>query len=182
MVSPSKFAHVVYQTGRFQEMVEWYEAVLGCHAVYQNEVLSFLTYDDEHHRVAIAAIPDLQGDEVDHSRPGVNHVAYTYASLEDLVGNYERLRDAGVLPYWCVNHGPTVSMYYRDPDGNQMEFQVDVFATPEGATGWMEGLDFASNPIGVNYDPEELLAQVRAGVPAAELMVRPEGPMAAIPS
>lgn len=182
MISPTKFPHVVYQTSRFQEMVAWYEAVLGCHAVYQNEFLSFLTYDDEHHRVAIAAIRDLQGDEVDHSRLGVNHVVYTYASLEDLVGNYEPLRDAGVLPYWCVNHGPTVPMYYRDPDGNQMEFQVDVFVTPDEATSWMEGPDFASNPIGVNYDLEELLAQVRAGVPAEDLMVRPDGPMSAIAS
>ena len=182
MVSPRKFAHVVYQTGRFTEMVAWYESVLGCRAVYQNDFLSFLTYDDEHHRVAIAAIPGLQGDGVDHSGPGVNHVAYTYADLNDLLGNYERLRDAGVLPYWCVNHGPTVSMYYRDPDGNQMEFQVDAFATPDEATGWMEGPDFAQNPIGVDYDPEDLLAQHRAGVPEVELLARPDGPMAAIPS
>jgi len=182
MVSPRKFAHVVYQTGRFAEMVEWYQSVLGCSAVYQNDFLSFLTYDDEHHRVAIAAIPDLQGDAVDHRGPGVNHVAYTYENLDDLLSTYERLRDDGILPYWSVNHGPTVSMYYRDPDGNQMEFQVDAFATPEEATRWMEGPDFATNPIGVNYDPEEMLARYRAGVPEAELLVRPAGAMAAIPS
>lgn len=182
MVSPSKFAHVVYQTSRFTEMVAWYQSVLGCTVVHQNDFLSFLTYDDEHHRVAIVALPDLQGDAVDHAKPGVNHVAYTYAGLGDLLGHYERLRDEGILPYWSVNHGPTVSMYYRDPDGNQMEFQVDAFATPEEATRWMGGPAFAENPIGVDYDPGELLAQLRAGVPEAELLARPDGPMAAIPS
>ena len=182
MVSPTKFAHVVYQTRRFEEMVAWYRSVLGCEAVYQNAFLSFLTYDDEHHRVAIVALPDLEGDAVDHRGPGVNHVAYTYAGLDDLLGTYERLRDAGILPYWCVNHGPTVSMYFRDPDGNQMEFQVDAFATVEEATRWMEGPEFAENPIGVAYDPEELLARFRASVPEAKLLARVEGPMSPIPA
>ena len=56
---------------------------------------------------------------------GVDHVAYTYASLNDLLENYAQLKEKGIRPYWCVHHGITVSMYYADPDGNQMEFQVD---------------------------------------------------------
>jgi catechol-2,3-dioxygenase len=182
VISPKKFAHVVYQTGRFPEMVAWYEEVLGCTAVYQKDTLSFLTYDDEHHRIAIVAIPKLQGEAVDHGRPGVNHVAYTYATLDDLLATYVRLREAGVHPYWCVNHGITVSMYFRDPDGNQMEFQVDAFATPDEATRWMEGPKFAENPIGVEYDPEELLARRRAGASEEELLARPDEPMSAIPT
>ena len=63
-----------------------------------------------------------------------------------------------------------------------MEFQVDAFATSEEATRWMEGPDFAQNPIGVDYDPEELLARHRVGASEAELLARPDGPMAAIPS
>ena len=31
------------------------------------------------------------------------------------------------MPVRTINHGPTVSMYYKDPDGNQVELQVDVF-------------------------------------------------------
>lgn len=35
------------------------------------------------------------------------------------------------------NHGPTTSLYYRDPDGNQIETQVDNFETAEEATAFM---------------------------------------------
>ena len=42
-------------------------------------------------------------------------MAFTYEKLSELLGNYERLRDRGIKPVWCVNHGPTTSMYYSDP-------------------------------------------------------------------
>ena len=45
---------------------------------------------------------------------GVYHVAYTYASPGDLFKNYEQLKAEGIMPYWCVHHGFTVSMYYAD--------------------------------------------------------------------
>ena len=47
------------------------------------------------------------------------------------------LKDEGISPYWCIHHGITVSMYYGDPDGNQMEFQVDCFAENDEANAFM---------------------------------------------
>ena len=58
---------------------------------------------------------------------GLEHVAFTYASLGDLLDTYERLRELGITPYWSINHGPTTSLYYRDPDGNGIELQIDSF-------------------------------------------------------
>lgn len=182
MAAPTKFAHVVYQTNRFEEMVEWHKTVLECRVVHANDFLCFLTYDEEHHRVAIAALPGLEGDGVNHQAPGVMHVAYSFDGLGEMLGNYERLREAGVTPYWSINHGPTTSMYYRDPDGNQIEMQVDNYATVDEATRFMESPAFEQNPIGVNYDPDELLEKFRAGVPEEELLMRPDGEAAAIPS
>ena len=54
MVKPVKFAHVVYQTRRFDEMLSWYRNVFEAEVVYENPALAFLTYDDEHHRFAFA--------------------------------------------------------------------------------------------------------------------------------
>ena len=56
---------------------------------------------------------------------GVDHVAYTFRSMRDLFENYAQLKDMGIKPYWCLHHGLTISLYYADPDGNRMEFQVD---------------------------------------------------------
>jgi len=51
---PTKLAHLVFQTNRIGAMRDWYCTVLDGHVVYENPQLSFVTYDDEHHRVAFA--------------------------------------------------------------------------------------------------------------------------------
>ena len=55
-------------------------------------------------------------------------------SVDDLIENYAQLKEKGILPYWCIHHGVTMSMYYADPDGNQMELQVDSFDVPTRPT------------------------------------------------
>ena len=92
--------------------------------------------------------------------------------MGEFLDNSERLRDRGIRPFFCVNHGPTTSMYYRDPDGNRVELQIDNFATAEEGQAWMHSPAFDRNPIGVEYDPDELVKRFRAGVPVAELVVR----------
>jgi catechol-2,3-dioxygenase len=155
-------------------MLQWYETVFDARVQHQNPVLAFLTYDDEHHRFAFANMSVLQphGAETDRQGViGVDHVAYTYASLHDLFENYALLKEKGIKPYWCVHHGITVSMYYSDPDGNQMEFQVDSFTSSEEANAFINAT-FGANPVGVEFDPEEWLARLRAGTPESDLLVR----------
>jgi catechol-2,3-dioxygenase len=174
-IRPTKFAHVVYRTRRYDSMLHWYQTVFDARVQHQDPGLAFLTYDEEHHRFAIANLDVIQpgGIENDHrGLIGVDHVAYAYGTLIDLFENYAHLKDQGIKPYWCVHHGFTVSMYYADPDGNQMEFQVDSFGSKEEAAAFMAGPNFAANPIGVEYDPDEWLARLRAGVPASAFLHR----------
>jgi catechol-2,3-dioxygenase len=183
MAKPVKFAHVVYQTRRFEEMLDWYQTVFEANVVYQNPALAFLTYDTEHHRFAFINMSAFKPDSAAIERrgdTGVNHVAYTYASLGDLLDTYVRLKQSGITPYWPIHHGVTLSFYYRDPDGNRMEFQVDCL-TVEEASAFMFSDAFAKNPIGVEIDPEGLLAQYRNGTPAEQLLIQPDGPMMEIP-
>lgn len=183
MAKPSKFAHVVYSTRRYDEMIDWYQKVFEARVVHQDAMLAFLTYDDEHHRMAFANL-SLLAPESETGQPkdkaGVNHVAYTYANLGDLLNTYERLKEMGVLPYWRIHHGITLSFYYQDPDGNRMEFQVDACPL-DVANAYMLSDAFAANPIGVEVDPEDLLAKYHSGVPEAELLAMPSGSMSPIP-
>lgn len=174
-IRPTKFAHIVYRTRNFEKMLDWYAQVFDAKVQHQDPVLAFVTYDDEHHRMAFVNMAVLAPDAPGTSKQGligVDHVAYTYGSLSDLFENYAHLKARGITPYWCLHHGITVSMYYADPDGNQMEFQVDACATNEAANAFMSGPGFAQNPIGVEYDPDEWLSKLRAGTPEAEFLER----------
>ena len=175
-IRPSRFVHVVYRTRQFDKMITWYRTVFDCTVQHQNPVLAFLTYDDEHHRVALvnldAVAPDATADGK-RGAVGVDHVAYTYSGVDELIENYAQLKAKGILPYWCVHHGVTMSMYYADPDGNQMELQVDAFGSSDEANAFMNGPGFAANPIGVEYDPEDILARIRAGTPGSAFLRRP---------
>lgn len=169
-IAPVKFAHIVYRTARFAEMVQWYKTTLEAEVMMENEMFCFLTYDDEHHRVAIVNMPGLS--DRDPQAAGVEHCAYTYESLDDLLSTYTRLQSQGIEPYWCINHGPTLSMYYRDPDGNQVELQIDIYDV-EGTNAWFAQSDFATNPIGVKFDPQDIIRRHAAGEARETLLARP---------
>ena len=184
MASPTKLAHVVYMTRRFDEMITWYQKVFEAKVQYQNPALAFLTYDDEHHRFAFANMDVFSPNGVETnvtSSVGVNHVGYTYSNLGDLLETYDRLKELGITPYWRVHHGLTLSVYYRDPDGNRMEFQVDCCANAEEAHAFMHSEAFAANPVGVEIDADALLMRYRNGVSVDTLLVQPQGPPSPIP-
>lgn len=173
IVAPAKLAHIVLRTSRFAEMIDWYKNVFAAHAAFENEQVAFLTYDDEHHRIALANIPDLAPQPV--GAAGVHHFAFTYGSLDDLLRNHDHLRSIGIEPVWTVNHGPTTSFYYADPDGNQIELQVDNFDTVEEAGAFFFTDAFALNPLGVDIDPDDLRRRLQAGEDERTLKARPEG-------
>ncbi|MDG2332638.1 MAG: VOC family protein [Myxococcota bacterium] len=177
-IAPVKLAHVVMRTSRYRKMVDWYKEVLEAESTYDNPMITFLTYDEEHHRIAIANMPALL------PRPrfmaGVEHVAFTYPTLGDLLATFRRLAGVGIEPYWCINHGGTTSMYYADPDGNQVELQVDNFERAEDLNEFLYGPAFQTNQIGVDFDPLDLSRRHEAGESHAQLVrwieIAPRGP------
>lgn len=170
-IAPAKLAHIVFRTNQPEQMIAWYRDVLEADVSLANDFVSFLTFDDEHHRIAIATLPGLA------QRPpmavGVDHIAFTYGSADDLFQTYERLKGSGIEPYWTINHGPTLSFYYRDPDDNQVEMQIDLQEDGAATKAWFDQSDFGVNPIGVRIDPEEVIRRYRAGESPDQLFARP---------
>ena len=103
---------------------------------------------------------------------GLAHSAYTFPSLESLLTKYEDLKKADIQAHVPVQHGPTTSLYYRDPDDNTVELQIDNFTTLEEATEYMRGEEFHADPFGPSFDPDAMLAALRAGTPESELLTR----------
>lgn len=156
----------------------WYKTVLGAEARFETERIAFLCFDEEHHRVAICALPGT-GDKVKTSA-GLDHMAFGFDTLDDLALAYQQRKDVGIMPSWCVNHGITTSIYYTDPDGNQIETQVDTFEDNDEATAYMLSAEFKANPVGTEFDPEELVRRLKSGEDHASIKKR-KGPPAKAP-
>ena len=134
-IVPSKFAHAVLRTNKFKQMVDWYQTVLLADIVFENEISRL--HDLSTTSIIVSRSRRFPGlsDRAPRSA-GLDHLAYTYASLGDLVATYERLKAAGITPVAPINHGLTTSMYYRDPDGNKVELQIDNFDSIEELKGF----------------------------------------------
>ena len=173
-IPPELFAHMVLKTKQIDKIIAWYEAVLGARVVFRNEMICFMTYDHEHHRIAFIQVPDSV--DLPKGSGSVDHFAYSYRDLGELLSTYYRLKEKGILPVRMINHGPTISFYYRDPDNVMLELQVDNFDTLESTHAFFHSKEFAENPIGVFVDPDKLRADWEAGVPWEEIRKRPPMP------
>jgi catechol 2,3-dioxygenase-like lactoylglutathione lyase family enzyme len=178
-VPPSKLSHVVIRTSRYQQSRAWYATVLSAAPAYENEQLCFMTYDDEHHRVGLINMPQL-ADGVPGAN-GIEHFAFTFDELGQLLATYRRLKAAGIEPFWTINHGPTISMYYRDPDGNKVELQYDVLRTPQEVNAFFGSGKYEENFMGIIFDADAMARDFEAGLPLGKLTERPALPQGMTP-
>jgi len=174
VVRPSKLAHVVIRTPRFSETRRWYLTVLSAEVAFENDDVAFLRYDDEHHRIGIINAPDTTTAE--KNAAGVEHVSFTFDRLDQLLATYLRLKQEGILPFWPIIHGPTVSLYYRDPNGVKVELQYDVFRTDDELHAFFAAGNYLENFMGVIFDPDDMVRRYESGEPLSSLTMRPPLP------
>ena len=78
------------------------------------------------------------------------------------------MADGGIYPTFSLEHGLTMSLYYRDPEGNFVELQIDNFGDWKLSTEFMSTSDdFRRNPIGTFFDPERVYQAYKAGTERA---------------
>ncbi|WEK42225.1 MAG: VOC family protein [Candidatus Sphingomonas colombiensis] len=172
---PDYIAHFVVRTSDFEGTLDWHRKFFDASDVYYQDGLAFLTFDDEHHRIAIGHIPGLT--ELTESTAGVDHIAFTIRDFDRFIRNYERLKANGILPIWCINHGPTTSLYYCDPNGIKLEIQIDNAAAIGSPAAFFKSDTFSQNPIGVEFDPDLLVKKFHSGEPLEELMKQGSAPV-----
>lgn len=169
IVAPT-FHHTTFTTLRLDEMVAWYEKVAGLTPVFHGDHGAWLTNDAANHRIALLSPPGLKHPVDKGHTTGLHHTAFEYATFDQWLDNFVRLRDVGIRPFLNLDHGMTMSMYYQDPDGNGVEIQVDAFGDWEKSRSWMYfSAEFASNPIGAHFDPDKLVDARDAGLDFQEI-------------
>ena len=155
-LAPLKLEHVVLRTTELRPMLHWYLTVLQAEVTFANESIAFLAYDEQNHRVALVARTGTVPRQPNAA--GLDHLAFTYADEGELVTTYVRLKAESIEPSRSIDHGSSTSLYYLDPDGNQVELKVDSFSSPDEQFEYMRSEEFASNPLGTPFDPDEWAA------------------------
>ena len=176
MASP-QLAHLVLNTSSYEATKQWYlevlEATVGIETT--DPTACFLRTGGTHHQIGIFQVADTDGSpsnpvpgSSDGTTARVNHVAFEYPTLGELLETYERLAESLIVPKVCLNHGPTVSMYYEDPGENTVELYYADY-TEEQITEFYAGGDRCVLSA-IPFDPAELLKELRGGMSVAELI------------
>jgi catechol-2,3-dioxygenase len=178
--SPRYIGHLSFLTNdNFEAMKDFYRNLVNAEMV--NEVPGFLyfpSFDGEHHRFAIIKVQTLKPKSASSEKTvGLNHVAFSFSSLADVLFVYRHMKARGHVPTYCCNHGTTTSLYYQDPDGNEAEIFVDNFDTSPEVVNYKLTTQFLSGFGEMsegNFDPDKMVALFEGGMSDSVLRDRTE--------
>ena len=147
---PKYLGHVNIFVRNAECSQQWYADVLGLHTYgFRPGRVAFLAADlEQSHEIALVQV----GEEAagpQKGQVGLNHVAWMMLSLEDLKELYQRLKDKGVPIERVSDHGISIGIYFRDPDGNGMEVSYEL---PRSQWPRQERL-FAEDLVGLGRFP-----------------------------
>ena len=154
MIKAERIGHVVLKVRDLERSRAFYTEVLGMDVMMEfPERAVFLANNRrDHHEIALFAV----GPEADGLRAkqiGLAHVAFRLRNVDDLRAAYEEFKEKHVPISFTIDHGVTKSIYFRDPDGHELEVYCDnspeeraKFANPYMG---MSKLDFAADDPGL---------------------------------
>jgi len=151
MIRPERIGHVVIKVRDLERSAKFYTEVMGLQIMKMERGFKmgfFASNGRDHHEIAAMEV----GPDAPVPAPrsiGLSHIAFRLRDEAHLRAAYEDLKAHGVKITTAINHGVTKSVYFSDPDGNQLEVYCDglpeeVAKFPDPYAG-MEGLDFAKD-------------------------------------
>lgn len=139
LFQPDRFAHANLYVGDVETSVAFYRDVCGVKEVFREPEIKagFLGNGATHHDIALMQCADgpllgrdgtVQNTMTRGRRPGLNHIAFHVATEVSLIEAFARAADLGIRVEKALDHGMSRSLYLFDPDGNAVEFYVDIVA------------------------------------------------------
>ena len=166
-----QIGHFGLRTKDVDRAIEWYGRVFCAEVRFRNDFAAFMSFDEEHHRFVIW--DDGETTDKPAAAAGVDHIGFMCSDPHRLAEHYRRLKSVGVLPVACANHHFTSSLYYRDPDGNEVEISCDNLPSKDEAAEFMRSPEMARAMVppsfGGEFDAEELLRLHESGAPTEQL-------------
>ena len=124
----TRVGHLVLKVKDLERSRRFFTEVLGLPQVGENDrgMLFFSTdVNNNHHMLAIregkpgAALPDAE-------QLGMEHVSFEVGSFAELQEVYRKFKAQDVKFRQMIFHGVAKSIYFYDPDGNQLEVYCNV--------------------------------------------------------
>jgi catechol 2,3-dioxygenase len=124
---PKHLGHVNLYVRSAERSMQWYEEILGLHVYdFRPGWAAFMSADlEKSHEVALMQVGD-DAPLQQKGQVGLNHLAWMMESLDDLKAMYSRLKEKGVKIDNIVDHGLSIGIYFRDPDGNGLEVSYEL--------------------------------------------------------
>ena len=123
-----RVGHLVLKVKDLERSRKFFTEVLGFPQVGENDRgMLFFSTDvvDNHHMLALreakpgAPMPDPE-------QIGMEHVSFELGSFAELQEAYRKFKEHNVKIRMTVFHGVAKSVYFYDPDGNQLEVYCNV--------------------------------------------------------
>jgi len=123
-----RVGHLVLRVKDVARSERFFADVLGFPVVGRNERgMVFFSTDlkDNHHMLALMQAKEgVATPTRDHV--GMQHVSFELGSFAELQDAYKVFKEKGVEIHYTVYHGVSKSIYFFDPDGNELEVYCNV--------------------------------------------------------
>ena len=122
MKKPMYLQHVNLYVRNAERSKQWYEELLGLKTYdFRPGWAAFMSADDQQsHEIALMELGPEAPLQV-KGQVGLNHMAWRLESLDDLKEFYGRVKAKGIKIDHIADHGISLGIYLRDPDGNGVE-------------------------------------------------------------
>jgi catechol 2,3-dioxygenase len=164
MICPQRIGHVVIKVRDLERSRRFYTEVMGLQLMSelpQLKMAFFASDGRDHHEIAVVEV-GADAAAPQSRQIGLVHIAFRLRDEEHLRAAYRALKEKQVPIISTVDHGITKSIYFRDPDGNQLEVYCDnppeyVAQMRENRYGGMDKLDFAADEPGLAQAFREMM-------------------------
>lgn len=186
-LGPVRISEIILRTSNFDAMKVWYQRVLGAKPSLELERehgkegkvdnfrrLCFLRIYASFPYTEVFGLFELPDVAPSQKSAGLHHSQFRIMTLDGLFARFERLRSVGITPYQTFNHGPSMSFYYEDPDGNLVELNAPNFDTEKEYLDYFKTPAFQKNVAGVEIDADDVIRRYRNGENRADLVRMPE--------
>ena len=155
MIRPERIAHVVIKVRDIEVSRKFYTEILGMQVmknVPEIGAVFLANHARDHHEIALLQV-GTDAESPKAKQVGLAHIAFRLRSEIELEEAYKELKAKKVPVSFTVDHGVTKSVYFLDPDGNELEVYTDkpveqYIGMPNSYLG-MEKLEFAADERGL---------------------------------